>query len=409
MSQDDRPLSGLRIIAVSQNGAGPFATLHLSDLGAEVIKIEDPGAGGDMGRYIPPYTGDQDSLFYQALNRGTRSITLDLKSEEGQVVLGRLAAVSDGLLCNLRGDGPVKLGLTLEALQKHNPRIVCCSLSGYGMTGSRVAEPAFDYLIQAELGYMMLTGEPDGPPARSGVSVVDFAAGYAAAFALMAGIHRAQRSGIGSDVDLSLFETGLAMLNYVASWHLTEGYLPQRLAGSAHPSLVPSQVFATADGHLFVMCNKEVFWHALCEAIGRTELLSDPRFKSAAERLENRDTLVPLLAEIFAERKSAVWLDLLRGHVPVAVPNELPTALAGEFVNERGSIIEYEHPRFGTLRQVGTPFRYKYDEPIYEAASGLGEDTEDVLSSLLGYDDMEIAKLRDVGVIGESAKERLDE
>ena len=400
MSERERPLSGLRIIAVSQNGAGPFATLQLADLGAEVIKIEDPGAGGDMGRYVPPYTAERDSLFYQALNRGARSVALDLKSAGGQQVLGGLAAVSDGLLCNLRGDGPAKLGLTYEALREHNPRIVCCSLSGYGMTGSRASEPAFDYLIQAELGYMALTGEPGGPPARSGVSVVDFAAGYAAAFALMAGIHQAQRSGRGADVDLSLFETGLSMLNYVASWHLTEGYVPERHAGSAHPSLVPSQVFATADGYLFVMCNKERFWLALCEAIERPELLDDARFASAAERLTNRDALVALLAEVFAARSSAEWLGLLRGRVPVAVPDELPEALASEFVRERGSLIEYEHPQFGTLRQVGTPFRFSGDEPRYEAASALGEDTEDVLSSLLGYDEAGIAKLHAAGAIG---------
>ncbi len=394
-----RPLEGLRVIAVSQYGAGPFATLHLADLGAEVIKIEDPTAGGDTGRTMPPYTTGQDSLFYQALNRGKRSVALNLRAAEGAQVLGDLVAVSDALFSNLRGDRPAKLGLTYEALSGHNPRIVCCSLSGYGMTGSRASEPAFDYLIQAELGYMALTGEPGSPPTRSGVSVVDWAAGYAAAFALLAGVQQAQRTGRGSDIDLSLYELGLAMHNYVASWHLSRDYTPERLPGSAHPSLVPSQVFATADGHLFVMCNKESFWIALCELIARPELTTDARFATPADRLANREPLVAILAEVFAQRTNDEWLALLRGVVPVAVPRSLPEALADDFLSERDNIVEVEHPEFGTLRQIATPFRFAGDVPDYRPASGLGADTEDVLTTLLGYDAERIAMLRAAGAI----------
>ena len=394
-----RPLEGLRVIAVSQYGAGPFATLHLADLGADVIKIEDPAAGGDMGRYVPPYAEGRDSLFFQALNRGKRSVALDLRSPEGAAVLGDLAAVSDALFSNLRGDRPAKLGLTYGALGDRNPRLVCCSLSGYGASGSRAGEPAFDYLLQAELGYMALTGEPDGPPTRSGVSVVDWAAGYAAAFALLAGVQQAQRTGRGADIDLSLHGIGLGMLNYVASWHLTRGYRPERLPASAHPSLVPSQVFATADGRLFVMCNKDSFFAALCEAAGRPGLAADPRFADAAARLEHREELVAILGAVFARRTTADWLARLRGVVPVAVPRSVPEALADGFLRERGDLVEVEHPAFGTLRQVATPFRFAGDEPDYRAAPVLGADTEDVLASVLGYGDARIAALRASGAI----------
>jgi len=394
-----RPLEGLRVIAVDQYGAGPFATLHLADLGADVIKIEDPAAGGDMGRYVPPYAEEQDSLFFQALNRGKRSLALDLRSPEGATVLGDLVEVSDALFCNLRGDGPARLGLTYEQLCHRTPRIVCCWLSGYGASGSRASEPAFDYLIQAELGYMAITGEPGGPPTRSGVSVVDWSAGYAAAFALLAGVQQAQRSGRGADIDLSLYEIGLGMLNYVASWHLTRGYQPERLPGSAHPSLVPSQVFATADGHIFVMCNKESFYGALCEAIERPDLAADPRFANAAGRLEHRETLIALLSEVFARRPTEDWMEALLGIVPVAVPRGVPEALADDFLRERGDIVEVEHERFGPLQQIATPFRFVGDEPDYRAASALGEDSEDVLSSVLGYDAERIVALREAGVV----------
>ena len=280
-----------------------------------------------------------------------------------------------------------------------NPRIVCCSLSGYGASGSRASEPAFDYLIQAELGYMAITGEPGSPPTRSGVSVVDWSAGYAAAFALLAGVQQAQRTGRGADIDLSLYEIGLGMLNYVASWHLTRGYQPERLPGSAHPSLVPSQVFATADGHIFVMCNKESFYGALCEVIERPDLATDPRFANAAARLDHRETLVALLAEVFEQRPTEAWMEALRGIVPVAVPRELPEALADDFLRERGNIVEVEHDSFGTLQQIATPFRFVGDEPDYRQAPALGEDSDEVLSSVLGYDAARIAALREGGVV----------
>ena len=261
-------LDGLRIVTVSQFGAGPFGTQLLADLGAEVIKIEDPAVGGDVSRQVGPYAADGDSLYFQSFNRGKKSLTLDLKHPDGQAVLHDLVRVGHAVYNNLRGDLPAKLGLTYAALGRVNPAIVCCSLSGFGATGPRAAEPAFDYLIQGYAGWMSVTGEPDGPPGKCGVSVVDFAGGYASMAALLAGLWDAQRTGVGRDIDVSLLDTAVSMLSYFAIWALNRDWQADRVADSGHQSLVPAQNFPTRDGWIVVFCNKEKFWQALLDAHG---------------------------------------------------------------------------------------------------------------------------------------------
>jgi len=237
------PLDGLRVLAVSQFGAGPFGTQVLADLGAEVVKIEDPTVGGDVSRYVPPYQGAGDSLYFQAFNRGKKSLALDLRHPEAAGVLHDLVRVSHAVYNNLRGDLPAKLGLTYETLGRVNPAIVCCSLSGFGMTGPRAAEPAYDYLIQGYAGWMALTGEPDGPPGKCGVSVVDFAGGYVSIVGLMAGLWDAQRTGRGRDLDVSLLDTAVSMLSYFAIWSLNRDWEPQRVkTGDTRPSC-PRRIF----------------------------------------------------------------------------------------------------------------------------------------------------------------------
>jgi len=282
-------LSGIRVLAVSQFGAGPFGTLHLADLGAEVIKIENPNAGGDVARTVPPYTIPGDSLYYQSLNRNKLSMTLDLKHPDGQRVFRDLVQGSDAVFSNLRGDQPEALSLTYEQLKATNPRIVCCSLSGFGTTGPRRSEPAYDYLIQGLAGWMSLTGDPGATPAKSGLSMVDFSAGVVAMVGLLAGLLDAQRSGRGCAVAVSLLDSAISMLNYVAIWTLNREYHPLRPADSAHASLVPAQVFQTQDGYLVVLCFKEKFWRALTTALEAPELHTDPRFASFASRYEHRD------------------------------------------------------------------------------------------------------------------------
>jgi crotonobetainyl-CoA:carnitine CoA-transferase CaiB-like acyl-CoA transferase len=393
------PLAGLRVIAVEQYGAGPFGTMQLADLGAEVVKIENPAEGGEMGRHVGPYfIGAGDSHFYQSLNRNKRSLALDLKREEGRAVLARLVARSDAVLDNLRGDQPARLGLTYAALKAVNPRIVCTHLSAYGREGARAAWPGFDYLAQAEAGYLSVTGEPDGPPARFGLSVVDFMTGLYAAFALLAGVTQARATGVGRDMDVDLFGCALQNLSYLAAWYLNEGHVQGREPRSAHPSLTPSQLYRTRDGWIFIMCNKEKFWPALCGLVGRPELATDPAFATAAQRLANRARLTAILDDLLSARTTAAWLDAFAGTVPAAPVNDVRAALDNPELAGRNLIWTLEHPTRPDFRVVGAPFGYGDDPPPRRAAPALGADSAAVLREA-GFNATEIATLARNGVV----------
>ena len=399
MSNRPLPLAGVRILAVSQFGAGPFATSLLADLGADVVKIEDPGTGGDSARATPPLTaGEGDSLYFQSFNRNKRSLALDLEDPRGRAVFRRLVASADAVYSNLRGDLPDRLGLTYAALADVSPRIVCCSLSGYGRTGPRRAEPGYDNLVQAMAGYMALTGEPGGPPTKCGVSIIDFAGGYVSAIGLMVALFDAARTGRGRDVDVALLDPAGHKLSYLAIWSWNDDYRPGRIADSGHAVLVPAQNFATRDGWVTVICFKEKFWERLCGKVGRDDLLRDPRFESFSDRLANKAELLAILKPIFAARTTAEWIALLTGEVPCAPVNDLATALAEPQVAARGMIAEIEHPRRGTIREVGCPIRMDDAAMPLRHAPLLGEQTDEVLVQA-GYSVAEITALRDAGVV----------
>jgi crotonobetainyl-CoA:carnitine CoA-transferase CaiB-like acyl-CoA transferase len=396
------PLSDVRVIAIEQYGAGPFGSLQLAELGAEVIKIEDPKVGGDIGRYVPPYQEEEDSLFFEALNRNKRSLALDLRSTSGKEVLRDLVRVSDAVYSNLKGDGPERLGLRFVDLRDTNPQIVCCSLSGFGTTGPRRAEPAYDYMIQAMSGWMSLTGEPGNPPAKTGPSLVDFAGGYVAAMALVVGIHAARRDGVGTDCDVSLFEVALSMLNYQATWHLSAGYEPKRQALSAHPSLVPFQNFETSDGWITICCPKQKFWRLLCEGIERPDLATDARFSDFASRRENREVLLSELSAEIRKQPTAHWLaDLTSRGVPVARISTVDEALVDPQVAARDIIIETDHPRFGKVLHLRGPVRIGQAEKSQRPAPLRGADSESILGELLGYTRKQQSALRRAGAFGE--------
>jgi succinate---hydroxymethylglutarate CoA-transferase len=392
------PLQGLRIIAVEQYGAGPFGTLQLADLGAEVIKVENPRDGGDTARYVGPFhLGDDDSDFFQSFNRNKRSITLDLKQPGAREVLHALAKHADALLDNLRGDLPARLGLTYAALKDANPRIVCVHLSAYGREGSRAHWPGYDYLMQAEAGYLMLTGEPDGPPARMGLSVVDYMTGLFAGLGLLSGVIAARAAGQGRDVDVSLFDCAMQNLSYLATWYLNEGHVQRREARSSHPSITPSQLYRTGDGWIFLMCNKEKFWTALCDVLGRPDLAADPRFRRFADRLANRATLTALLDEALGRKTTAEWLAAFAGRVPAAPVNDLGAALENPFLRERGLIWQVPHPERPDFRMLGSPVASGATPPK-RPAPALGADTDAVLRDC-GFAPALIAALRREGVI----------
>jgi len=395
------PLADVRVLAIEQYGAGPWGSMQLADLGADVIKLEDPSAGGDVARYVPPYQEGEDSLFFESFNRNKRSISLDLRTEQGRAVLRRLARRVDAVYCNLRGDLPERLGLTFAHLREVNPRIVCCSLSGYGRTGPRAATGAYDYVIQGLCGWMALTGDPDGAPARSGLPLVDLAGGYVAALSLLGGLWRARRDGVGCDCDVSLHETALALLAYLGTWTATAGFRPQRLADSAHPSVVPFQAFATADGWIVVACPKDKFWRALAVALGEPALARDARFSTMAGRFEHRAALLAELRPRFAARSTGELLDLLdAAGVPCGPVNDVGEALVDQQVAARGSIIEVAHPRLGPIRQIASPLRVDERWRTPRPGPARGEHTAEVLREQGGYDTREIAALAATGVLG---------
>ncbi|BBH71480.1 CoA transferase [Actinoplanes sp. OR16] len=394
-----RPLEDIRIIAVEQYGAGPFGSVHLADLGADVIKIEEPSTGGDVGRYVPPYADEEDSLFFETFNRGKRSLSLDLATPAGREVFEDLVRHADAVYSNLRGDVPAKIGITYDQLKHVNPSIVCCSLTGFGMTGPRARQPGYDYILQGLAGWMDLTGEPGGPPAKSGLSIVDYSGGFVAAISLLAGVHAARRDGRGMDCDLSLFDTAIGMLTYPAAWHLNAGFTPERTRYSAHPSLVPFQLFPTADGWVVVGCAKEKFWQRLVGVLDQS-IVKEARFATFADRREHAGELLPLLEGIFATRTTAEWLaDLEPAGIPCGPVNDVAAALRDPHTLARGLVVETEHPRYGTVKQVASPVRVGDDPPAYRRAPRRGEDLSYV-SELLDYSPRRVEELRAAGAFG---------
>lgn len=394
-------LSDIRIIAVEQYGAGPFGSLHLAELGADVIKIEDARSGGDIGRHVPPFAEDNDSLFFQSFNRNKRSISLDLSVPAGKEVLHRLVKDADALMYNLRGDVPDKLGLRYADLRPLNPRLVVCSLSGYGMTGPRRAEPAYDYVVQGLAAWMVLTGDPDGPPTKSGLSLVDYCGGVVAAMSLLAGIHVARRDGVGGECDVSLFDTAMAMLSYPATWFLTRAHETPRKARSAHPSVVPFGAYPTADGWLMLACVKPKFFQRLTEVLGISEVAVDPRFATLAARQEHHAELDAVLDAALRRHGTNHWVGLLAAAgVPCGPVNGLREAFQDAQTLDRRLVVATDHPSYGTVRHVRTGGRAWWPAPAPDRAPSLGEHRERILRDELGMSEAELADYAERGAFG---------
>jgi crotonobetainyl-CoA:carnitine CoA-transferase CaiB-like acyl-CoA transferase len=395
------PLADLTILAIEQFGAAPWGSMQLADLGAEVIKIEDAVSGGDVGRYVPPHRRDDSSLFFESFNRGKRSVQLDLRADAGRAAFEDLVKTADAVLYNLRGDAPAKLRVRYEDLREHNPRIVCCSLSGFGQTGPRAAEPAYDYVVQAMAGWMSLTGGPEDPPTKTGLSLVDFCGGYTMSIALLGAVWRARRDGVGADCDVSLQETAVSLLNYVGTWAASAGERPERMADSAHPSVVPFQAFRTSDGWITVAAAKQQFWERLCGVLSLNELRDDPRFADFDGRRDHREPLLAILRERFASDTSAAWVErLTAAGVPVGEVRGVPEALEDPQIAARQGILQYEHPLLGTVRQPASPLRISGHDATPGPAPRLGEGTEDLLRERCGWSDEQVEAARVAGAFG---------
>lgn len=377
------PLQGTTVLAVEQFGAGPYGTMFLAHMGATVIKIENPATHGDPSRQTGPYfLGPDDSQYFQAWNLNKRSVTLDLKSQQGRHAFEGLVLDADVVLNNLRGDLPAKLALDYESLSQINPAIVCAHISAYGRDTSRASWPGYDYLMQAETGLMHLTGEPGTPPARSGApSIVDHMTGVTAVVGLLAALLRARETGQGCDVDTCLFDVALHQLGYTANWYLNEGHVAQRPDRSSHYFVAPVQTFPTTDGWIFVMCMTQRFWEALLAVLGRTELNELPEFRTVAARNEHRARLTEVLDAEFRQHPTSHWLSKLEGVLPVAPVRKLVDALESDFVRESGMVTQVAHPARADLNVLSNPLKFDGTRPTLSACSALGADTQTILAA----------------------------
>jgi crotonobetainyl-CoA:carnitine CoA-transferase CaiB-like acyl-CoA transferase len=375
----NKPLEGIRVLTLEQFGAGPYCTMFMAELGAEVIKVEAPD-GGDPSRQVGPHLlGQDDSEYFQAWNLGKKSVTIDLKSKEGRRQFEALVKTADCVVNNMRGTQPEKLCIDYASLGPIKPSIVCLHISAYGRDNERKDWPGYDFLMQAEAGLMELTGEPDGPPTRVGVSLIDSMSGLTGAVGLLACLLRAKTTGKGCDVDTCLYDVALHQLTYPGAWYLNEGDVSPRVPRSAHLALAPVQTFPTKDGWIFIMCMTQKFWLSLCEATGRADLLADPRFPDPNTRARNRAQLTDELDGTFRTRTTADWLTRFNGLLPAAPVYRLDQALDSAFAKSAGMVSAVLHPVKNVLRVIANPIKVDGKRMAQAACSPLGADNDALL------------------------------
>jgi crotonobetainyl-CoA:carnitine CoA-transferase CaiB-like acyl-CoA transferase len=394
----DQPLKGIRVLDLTRVLAGPYCAMLLGDMGAEVIKIEEPDRGDDT-RGWPPFASGE-STYFMSVNRNKKSVTLNLKAPEGRELLKRLAKKSDVLLENFRTGTMEKLGLGYATLSKLNPKLVYCAMSGFGESGPESHRGGYDLIVQAESGVMDLTGFADGPPVKVGNSIADLVAGMSGAHGVTLALLARQRTKRGQKVEIAMLDVMAALLTYQAGMYLNGGRTPAR-RGNEHPSIVPYEVFKAADAYLVIGAANDSLWERSCAALERPELAREPRYATVASRVEHRATLVPLLNEILGARPAADWLKRLEAAgVPAGRIRTVPEVCESEHLKARGMVVALPHPKAGTVKMMGVPIRL-HGTPgrPTTAAPLLGADTEAVLTRVLGVRRAEIRRLRDAGVL----------
>ncbi len=401
-----QPLNGIRILDLTRALAGPYCTMMLGDLGADVIKVEQPGRGDESRGWGPPFVGQPygpypgESAYFLSANRNKRSITVNLKSPEGQEVVRQLVRRCDVFVENFRTGTLEEMGLGYDDLHALNPRLVYCSISGYGRTGPYADRPGYDFIIQAEGGLMGITGPEEGPPYRLGIPIVDITAGMFAATAVLAALHARDRTGEGQWIDLSLLDTAAALLTNVASNYLVGGEAPRRL-GNAHPNITPYEAFPARDRWFALAVANERQWATLCQVIGRPELRDDPRFADNRTRVANRAALRKVLEAAFQTRDAAEWLaEFTQAGLPCGPINTIPDVFAHPQAEAREMVLTVEHPTAGTVRLPGFPYKLLgTPAAVRRPPPRLGEHTEEVLAELLGYSAGDVAGLRERGCV----------
>src|SRR6266850_947951 len=404
------PLSHIRVLDLSRVLAGPWAGQNLADLGAEVIKVERPGSGDDSRAFGPPWVKDKDgrdtrdSAYYTSANRGKKSITLNISKPEGQKLTRELAAISDVLIENYKFGDLARYGLSYDDLKKINPRLIYCSVTGFGQTGPYRERPGYDFMIQGMGGMMSVTGEPDdapgGGPQRAGVPIADIITGMYASIAICAALAHRAHSGAGQHLDLALLDSQIALLAYQNTNYFATGVPPERI-GNLHPNIVPYQPFRASDGDVILACGNDNLYSKFCEAAGCPELARDPRFVTNGKRVENGAELTRLLGEVFRKRGKREWLELLEAAgVPNGPINDVAQVFEEPQVKARGVRLALEHAAAGSLPSVASPMRFSETPIEYRRGPPLlGEHTEEVLRGLLGKNEGDIARLRSAGVI----------
>ena len=387
------PLSGVRVLDLSRVLAGPFCTMILGDLGAEVIKVERPEGGDDTREWGPPFAAGE-SAYYLCVNRNKKSVALDLKSPKGIAAVRALSARSDVVLENFRVGVADQLGLGYEALAKGNPGLVYCSITGYGQTGPYRDLPGYDFILQAMSGLMSITGEKSGDPMKLGVATVDLTTGLYAAVAILAALRRRDSTGVGQRIDLALMDSALSWLANVGENYLVSAEVPGRF-GNGHATIVPYQVFRSKDGYLAVGIGNDSQYRKFCEIAGAPGLFSDERFSTNPARVRNRETLVPLLERVFATRPTAEWIERLWNEgIPAGPINTVDRALEDPGTLARGMVVEMPHPKVGSVRLIGSPMKFSATPVEYRQPPPLlGEHTEEVLRDVLGMPAEEIRQL----------------
>lgn len=400
MPPDTGLLHGVRVLDLTRVLAGPYCTMMLGDMGADVIKVEEPSRGDDTRQWGPPFTESGMSAYFISANRNKRSITLNLKNEGGMRVLRELIAKSDVLVENFKAGTLKKLGLSYDEMQKLRPGLVYCTITGYGYSGPYRDRPGYDFIVQAMSGLMSVTGPEDGEPVRVGVAIADLLTGIYACNAITASLFARERIGTGQRIDVSLLDSQVATLSYVASNYLISGQAPQRL-GNGHPNIVPYQSFKARDGYLAFAAGNDLQWGKFCRAVGKEAWIEDERFATNPKRVEHRRELISLLDKLFTQRSVEEWLAVCEeAGIPAGPINELPQVFDDPQVQAREMVMETTGSDGETIKMVASPLKTLYNPPALRYPPPQhGEHTKQVLAGLLNYDESKLAELREAGVI----------
>lgn len=394
-----RPLQGLRVIDLTRVLSGPYCTMHLGDLGAEVIKVEQPGKGDDTRAFAPPYQGSE-AAYFLSVNRNKKSITLDMKTTRGKEVLWRLVEKGDVLVENFRPGAMDRLGFGYEDVRKRRPSMIYASISGFGGSGPQKDRPGYDVIVQGEAGIMDITGPRDGPPHKVGAAIGDLVSGLYAAQGILAALYTRQVTGAGQHVTISMYEAVASLLTFNASIYFATGNSPRR-RGNEHPTIVPYETFEAADGWINLGVANDDLWHRFCGAAECAELENDPRFAKASDRVRNREELVPLVKALIKERTRDEWLRRLdKAGVPSGAIRTVGEVCDGDLLKARGMIAEMPHASAGTVRAIKSAMHMSAT-PLseYVAPPTLGQHTREVLTGLLGYSASEVDALAGEGVV----------